>query len=50
MASAKSRRYLRMLCLLAALWPAAPAFAQFETATVLGTVTIPPAPLSPERG
>lgn len=40
MVSAKPYRYLA-LCLLGALWPAAPAFAQFETATVLGTVHDP---------
>jgi hypothetical protein len=40
MVSAKAYRYLA-LCLLGALWPAAPAFAQFETATVLGTVRDP---------
>jgi hypothetical protein len=41
MVSAKPYRYLATLCLLGALWPAAPAFAQFETATVLGTVHDP---------
>src|SRR6266498_281565 len=41
MSSVRTYRYLAALCLLRAVWPAAPALAQFETATVLGSVHDP---------
>ena len=48
MVNAKTRRYLERWFLAAC--GRAPAFAQFETATVLGTVRTPRLPPSPERG